>query len=261
MTPARFEVRSADGTVIPVFKSGSGPALVMVHGAAESHSAWSRLLPYLEPHCTVLTMDRRASFLDASIRYDLEREFEDVAAAAGSVEGPVSIVGASSGAVCALGAAVLIDDLRRLILYEPPLVGGQPSNLEEMEHLVDLGDLEGAAESFLRDAVKLSKEAIEAMKAGPRWSDVVATAPLQIREVAVLRSRMPDVQAFARRRVPALFLTGEKTPPSHHHRRYIEVLKSACVELTVVAVQGQEHFAYRGAPELFSELILEYLEA
>jgi pimeloyl-ACP methyl ester carboxylesterase len=205
-------------------------------------------------------MDRRSSFVDPAVRYDLQREFEDVAAVANHLREPVSLVGASSGAVCALGAAPLVRLLHRLILYEPPLVGGSSTSLDHVERILADGDLEGAAEGFLRDAVKLSGDAIGAMKSAPRWADVVASAPQQIREVAILRTRLPDVDAFAEHGVPTLFLTGDKTPTAHHHRGYIEVLKAARVELTVVAIEGQEHFAYRGAPEQFARYVLDFLE-
>ena len=62
----RFEVRSADGTMVPVFKSGSGPPLMLVHGAGPGHSVWDAVRPLLE-ELTELTTDqllarRRARF-------------------------------------------------------------------------------------------------------------------------------------------------------------------------------------------------------
>jgi hypothetical protein len=36
----RSEVRSKDGTMIPVYKSGSGRTLLMVHGGGGNHANW-----------------------------------------------------------------------------------------------------------------------------------------------------------------------------------------------------------------------------
>lgn len=50
---------SRDGTEIAYWTSGSGPPLVLVHGAPADHTRWRPLLPFLEPHATVHAMDRR----------------------------------------------------------------------------------------------------------------------------------------------------------------------------------------------------------
>ena len=59
-TAARAErVVSSDGTPIAVWRSGDGPPLVLVHGAAADHTRWRPVLPALEERFTVLAMDRR----------------------------------------------------------------------------------------------------------------------------------------------------------------------------------------------------------
>jgi pimeloyl-ACP methyl ester carboxylesterase len=120
----RYEVESKDGTKIPVWKSGSGRPLVLAHGAAGgggSHSFWEGVRPYLEAQVTVITLDRRCTFGDTTASYDLEHEFEDLAAVVRDAGDDVDLLGHSSGAICALGASILAPNLRRLVLYEPPL--------------------------------------------------------------------------------------------------------------------------------------------
>lgn len=257
---ARYEVPSADGTPIPVYKSGAGRPLVLVHGARGPHTVWEGVRPFLAAHATVLAMDRRNTFVDPSVRYDLQREFEDVAAVAAWAGGEVDVLGQSSGAVCALGAALLIPGLRRLVLYEPPFVAALPSNLERLEELLRAGDAAAAAEAFLRHSVKLSPAAIEAMKAGPEWPQIVARAPFMLREEAVVRAWQPAAEAFRGLGAPVLYLVGEKTPAGHHHRLYIDFLRSAGVDLTVWELPGQEHAAHQEAPELFARLVRDFLE-
>jgi pimeloyl-ACP methyl ester carboxylesterase len=53
------EVVSADGTPIAVWRSGEGPPLVLVHGAAADHGRRAPVLPALQERFTVLAMDRR----------------------------------------------------------------------------------------------------------------------------------------------------------------------------------------------------------
>ena len=76
---------------------------------------------HLDDHFTVSIMDRRAASGDPSSPLEMNREFEDVAAVARSLDGDVAVFGHSSGALCALGAAPLIPNLHHLLLYGPLL--------------------------------------------------------------------------------------------------------------------------------------------
>ena len=53
------KIVSFDGAPIAYWTSGTGPALVLVHGTTADHTRWQLLLPLLEPHVTVYAMDRR----------------------------------------------------------------------------------------------------------------------------------------------------------------------------------------------------------
>ena len=55
----RANVVSRDETSIAVWRSGGGPPLVLIHGAAADHSRWAPVLPALEKDFTVLAIDRR----------------------------------------------------------------------------------------------------------------------------------------------------------------------------------------------------------
>jgi pimeloyl-ACP methyl ester carboxylesterase len=256
----RSEVRSADGTLIPVYKSGSGPPLLMVHGGGGNHANWDRVRPYLETHHTVWAVDRRNSFVDPNVRYDLEREFEDVAAIARQIGGELDLLGSSSGGLCALGASLLVPGVRRLVLYEPPYVAGKPTD-PEFERLVTSGELEAAAEYAQLTLMKLSPDLLAANKAAPGWPTYVERIPYFLREEAVVQAWQPDVEALKVLKAPILFLVGEKSPAGHQHRGYIDILTAAGLNLTVVEIPGQEHFAHNQTPELFSQLVLDFLEA
>jgi hypothetical protein len=48
-----MKVVSEDGTPIAVWRSGDGPPLVLIHGAAADHNRWAPVLPALEERFTV----------------------------------------------------------------------------------------------------------------------------------------------------------------------------------------------------------------
>ncbi len=76
------QVVSADGTSIAIWRSGSGPPLVLVHGTAADHGRWAPVLPALEARFTVLAIDRRGRGGSGDADdYALQREYEDVVAA------------------------------------------------------------------------------------------------------------------------------------------------------------------------------------
>jgi pimeloyl-ACP methyl ester carboxylesterase len=245
--------------MIPVYKSGAGRPLLMVHGGVGSHVNWERVLPYLDQHRRVWAIDRRNSFLEPGIRYGLEREIEDVAAVARAIGGSFDLLGSSSGALCALGAAPELPGLRRLVLYEPPYIAGKAPD-PEFERLVVSGDLEAAAEYAQLVVMNLSPEVLAENKAAPGWPDYVARMPYFLREESVVQAWQPDLEALAALSVPTMILVGAKTPAGHQHRGYIDVLSAAGVDLSVAEIPGQEHFAHNQDPELFSQLVLGFLE-
>jgi pimeloyl-ACP methyl ester carboxylesterase len=81
-----------------VWRSGEGPPLVLVHGAAADHSRWAPVLPELEAHFTVLALDRRGRGQSGDAdEYALEREFEDVVAVVEAAGSDVNVLGHSHG--------------------------------------------------------------------------------------------------------------------------------------------------------------------
>ena len=116
-------VTSRDGTEIAYRASGEGPPLILVHGGTADHTRWYPLLPYLEPHATVIAVDRRGrgGSGDGHV-YGAAREYEDVAdvidAVAQAHGSPVDVLGHSFGGVCAYGGAMLTANIRTLELHE-----------------------------------------------------------------------------------------------------------------------------------------------
>lgn len=172
-------VVSRDGTPIAVWKSGGGPPLVLVHGAAADHSRWAPVLGALGEHFTVLALDRRGRGQSGdSAVYAIEREYEDVAAVAEWVGDQVSVLGHSYGAVCALEAARLTGAITRLVLYEGPLgfLQTDPDVVARLRALLDAGQADELLGLFMREVAGLTAEQVELLRSLPAWEARLAVA-------------------------------------------------------------------------------------
>lgn len=262
MDPAFQQVMSADGTTIPFWRSGRGRPLLLVSGRGGDHSRWHAVRPYLEPSATVVTMDRRcglASYGDPSTRYPLEREFEDIVAVVTTFAEPVDLLGWSSGGICALGAALQLPNLRRLLLYEPPWLGDWfPPLCRKFEHLLAAGDLEGIEETMFSEGLRLPGQ-LAARKAAPDWPATVQRARFTPREMAALAGWHFDPECYRTFTHPVCLLVGGDTPPEHHHRGFIAPLSAVLPDFRVVELPDQLHFAPIAAPAAFAQHVLDFV--
>ena len=106
-------------------------------------------MPAFEERYTVLAVDRRGRGGSGDAEdYELEREYEDVAGVVDSLGEPVNLLGHSYGALCALEAALLAKNIRKLVLYDSGIeVASQEIYLheviEQLEALLGAGDRDG----------------------------------------------------------------------------------------------------------------------
>ncbi|HXH22934.1 MAG TPA: alpha/beta hydrolase [Dehalococcoidia bacterium] len=257
-------VRSKDGTAIAFERSGSGPPLVLVHGTTADHTRWAPVLPELERHFTVLAMDRRGRGGSGdSETYDIEREYEDVAAVVDAAGPGTSLLGHSYGALCSLEAALRTPNLRKLVLYEPPFpVDGieiyAPGLEARLQALLDAGDREAMLTTFFREAAGASEQEMAALKAAPSWQARLAAAHTALREFADAEYVF-DAGRIANLKVPTLLLVGGASPPSL--TRPSAMLAAALPEARVAVMPGQGHTAMNTAPDLFVREVLSFLTA
>lgn len=116
------EVRSADGTAIGYQRAGTGPAVVLLHGAGQSSANLMRLARALSGAFTVYVPDRRGRGRSGPYGefHGLSTEIEDLGALLDACAAS-RVFGLSSGAVIAIEAALVRPDITKLALYEPPL--------------------------------------------------------------------------------------------------------------------------------------------
>ena len=259
-------VTSRDGTRIAFGHSGHGSPLLLVHGATADHTTtWRFVLPQLEQKYTVFAMDRRGRGGSGDApEYQLSREAEDVAAIVESAGAPVNVIGHSYGALCALEAALLTTNLRRLVLYEGvPIRGAElytPGIADRLEALLRAGDVEGMLVAMYRDVVEMPPEEIELLRTQrDAWSARLANAPSMPRELREEERYTFAPDRFAGMRTPTLLLVGGQSPP--RELANAEGVAAALPDATVVELPGQQHVAMYTAPELFVREVLRFLEA
>lgn len=257
-----YQTSSSDGTTIGFVRSGTGPALLLVHGTTADHRRWASVSPHFERHFAVYAMDRRGRGGSTdSPHHNIMREAEDVAAVIDAIGEPVFLLGHSYGAICSLEASLQSEKVRRLVLYEPPIPTGLPLYPPEipdrMQALVDRGELEAALEIFVREIVRMPEHELEAYRQLPMWKARIPLAPTIPRELAFDRSYTFHPQKIANLTIPTLLLLGGDSPPVF--RQAIETLDAALPNSRVVTLPGQQHIAMDTNPELFVTEVLKFL--
>lgn len=254
---------SSDGTRIAFHRSGSGPALVLVHGTAADHMRWRPVLPAFEKHFSVCAVDRRGRGASSdSDEYAIEREYEDVAAVIASLEPPVCVFGHSYGGICCLGAARAGAAIERLVLYEPPVAAaGWVSRdlIERLEAEIARGRPEAALILFNTEVLRMSAEQIQSLRALPAWQGRVAAAhtiPRELRAVDQMTFTPRDYHGIT---VPTLLLGGGDSPG--FLKASNELVYEAVPHASVVVMAGQQHVAMDTATDQLTATVLEFLLA
>ena len=257
-------VTSKDGTPIAYWRSGEGPPLVLVHGTAADHGRWRPVLPAFEERFTVCAVDRRGRGGSGdSHDYMIEREFEDVAAVVDSLGEPANLLGHSYGALCALEAAVLTRNVRKLVLYDPGIeVAGQEiyphEVIEHLEALLEAGDRDGVVATTMREVAGLPPETVEYMRSQPVWQARVDAAHTIPRELRAVRAHRFDPERFRDLGVPTLMLSGGDSPAAL--RKAAEAVEQTLPDSRIVVMPGHGHAAMDTATDLFTTEVLRFVE-
>jgi pimeloyl-ACP methyl ester carboxylesterase len=258
-------VTSSDGTSIAYYRGGSGTPLILVPGSGAANPiAWTAVIPKLEEHFSVCAVDRRGHGESGdNPNYALQREFEDIAAVVDTIGEPANLLGHSFGALCALEAALLTPNVRKLILYEPavPLPGAAiyPEGvIDRLQALLDTGDHELVLTTFYREVAMLDPHEIEQLRSSPAWPERVATAHTLPREARAEEAYRFDAQKFEDLETPTVFLLGSESPL--YLKATTETVAKALPNSQIAVMPGQQHIAMYAAPDLFLQEILAFLK-
>lgn len=263
MTTERFTVHSKDGVPISVQKTGSGPSLLLIHGALLNGSlSWGAVLPSLAEHYTVYVMDRRGRAPSGDgdpAQYSIAREADDIAAVAQSIGGPVTVLGHSYGALSTLYALDQLKNVSKLLLYEPPVVQQafvHPA-VARMESALAEGNREQIVITFLRDQIGSPPERLEAMRNSPIWPIVLDISPTLPRESRNVNAAGLPKELLTNCKIPATMLLGSETQGMLREAAYF--VNDTIPGCEMAILEGQGHGAMMEAPDYFAAKVLDLI--
>lgn len=268
MTPDGW-TRSPDGTSIARFTSGTGPPVVLIHGAAADHTTFRVLGPMLAERFTVHAIDRRGRGASTdSPRYAIEREFEDVAAVADDVAAEagrgVAVVGHSYGGRCALGAALLTGSIERVVSYEgAPSPPGTPYGDSDVARilasLAAAGQDDELLRTFLARVVGMSSTDLARYAADPVWPLRVAAASTIVRELrAESTAGAGSLDHLGAVRQPVLQVLGGDSLPAFASAT--EALQARLSDGQVAIIDGARHAAHHTHPDVLLTILTDFLQ-
>jgi len=247
---ASGQVVSKDGTLIAYDRQGSGPALILIVGALCSRALGPsvKLAPRLAGQFTVFSYDRRGRGQSGdSAPYRVEREIEDLNALIAEAGGTAFVFGHSSGAVLGLKAVQHGLPIRKLALYEAPLIVDhtRPSTQAEWaqirNHLAQ-GQRSEALKVFLK-SVGLPAFVLGMMRFFPIWSQLEQVAHTLSYDGAICEEfqkcePLPS-GIWSDLTIPVLAIAGGKSPAWMHNG--MRALASALSNARYRAIEGQTH--------------------
>jgi pimeloyl-ACP methyl ester carboxylesterase len=257
------KITSTDGTQIAYQHTGTGPPLILVHGTGGSATRWAPVVPALAEHFSVYAVDRRGRGESSdSDTYAVEREYEDIAAVVDATGEPAYLLGHSFGGIIAVEAAMRTRNLRKLILYEPPIpvtgtTGVSDEIINRLQALLAAGDREKVLTTFLIEVVKMPPDELTHYRALPAWPARIAAAHTLPRELLAAEHYPFKRERFKELQIPTLLLLGGDSPTLF--KTASEALDAALPDSRIVIMPGQQHIAIDTAPKLFVQEVLTFL--
>ena len=259
-------VRSDDGTELAYERSGSGPPLVLVHGAMFDRSIWELgdVRSSLAERTTVYAMDRRNhGDSESSDDFSPEAQIADVVAVAESIDEPVHLLGHSSGANYALWAAPRIDNLRSLILHEPAAPPDEEigdalkETMVEVMALLDGGQNEQALAMVVSDFARFAPNERDVLRSSPVWDAHVDTfhRTLLPELEAAPEFEWWDLTPFEAISTPTLLLVGSESG----HKSMAERLRETMPNSRLATLEGYGHAAHLVAPDRYTDQVLSFV--
>lgn len=209
-----------DGCGLHVTKRGSGPVLLLIHGAVCDGNYFEAAGRYLSGNFTVITYDRRGyskSSVPENADFSVEKQAEDAVSILDALDcGAAFVAGSSAGGLVALELARKYPDkVKKLFLHETPLGVEEPFRGEigqwllKLREAADKGKMAKALLTFIDVLGGLDGRA-------PAKSLEQQKADLMNLEI-FLKREMEDFLTYAKRlpekmelKVPCMLAVGEK---------------------------------------------------
>jgi pimeloyl-ACP methyl ester carboxylesterase len=270
-------VNSNDGTVIGYRQLGSGPGVILLHGAVSSSQLFMKLGTALSDAFTVYMPDRRGRGLSGPFgdNYGILKEVEDLDALLNKTDAH-NVFGLSAGALIALQAALRLPAIRKAALYEPPLdidnstVAPVASFMPRFDREIAEGKVAEAMVTFIKNFAKQFEKKVLLLSILPRpllarflsfylWIDARNVKGDDVPFQALLPTWHADHQLsvemqgtferFRGVRAEVLLLGGSKSSSSM--KRLLDALSEVLPNVERVELPGLDHEGPidRGRPE------------
>jgi pimeloyl-ACP methyl ester carboxylesterase len=220
---------SADGTDVRVYDEGQGPAIVMLGPGLDDGTRCKKIAAILAERFRVVRLHRRQYRLDLKADPELggspctvAQEVEDVLAVVRAIGEPVVLYGHSDGGVVALEAlAASPSSFAGAVIFEPAAVVERPWSGEDGQVLkqartaLAAGRPGKAMAIFSHGAVGLPRW--QALLVGmsvaliPKYRRLV---PAQLDSLEAMDGLGVRLDAYAKIEVPAVLLSGDRSPPN-----------------------------------------------
>ena len=243
------KVISKDGTAIAYDDhADEGAPLILVGGAMSYRSfpQYIELSGLLGKHFKVINYDRRGRG-DSEDRqpYAVEREIEDIDALVSRAGGSAYAWGWSSGGALVLKAAAAGVNLGKIALYEPPYMVGTnghrppPDHQDQLKALIAAGRRDDAVKFFMRKMMGIPAPIVMAMRLFPFWTKLRGVAHTLPYDSAIMGDFTLPASVAAAVKVPALVMSGEKSPPVL--REAAKALAAAMPNARLRVLEKQSH--------------------
>jgi pimeloyl-ACP methyl ester carboxylesterase len=255
-----MRVAETGGGIVSYESYGSGPPLVLVHGSFSDHqSNWELVKPILREHFTVHAVARRGrGETIATEWHKLEDEVGDLLAVIRALPEPVSLLGHSYGAHCALAAArVLPERVRKLVLYEPiwPNVVNAHA-LARLELLAAVHSWDAFATTFFRDTLGVPVPELDALRVTDMWATILADARASLGDLRAIANYRFRPNQYQNLDIPVLLQVGSESPRDLY---VTDALATVLPNVQIQVLHGQSHEGMTTAPEMYAEAVIGFL--
>jgi pimeloyl-ACP methyl ester carboxylesterase len=260
-TSSTGSVTSRDGTTIGYRRLGSGPGVVILHGAMEHGGSHAQLAAALADTFTVYLPDRRGRGLSGPYQPDhrIQTDVDDMDAVL-TQTGAHNVFGVSSGALIWLHAARTLAAIHRAVIFEPPLLVDARSValMKRFDDEIARGRLSAALVSgmqagrfapplldliprFLLERMTQAMLAAEDRKASPGDVTVRTLAPALHYDFQLVADSQGMFERFGETRADVLLMRGSKSPA--YLRSSVEALRPIFPRAELVELTGLGHSA------------------
>ncbi len=256
-------IQSFDSTPIAYEITGSGPILIIITGALNTHNFGvpGDMVPFLQDEFTVLTYDRRGRGESGDTPpYSVRKEIQDLEALIDSHGGSAFLYGHSAGAALALfAAAELPKKIRKVAAYEPPLSGGWLERaltnllIRQVDNEVAKGKNLAVVTRFMR-FVGMDEQLIKDTLASEHGQTIIDMAGTLVYEAEIQKATKDFLHSRAQTLLmPVLMLAGTKSFKTvlKVMSAYTRIIPSARSQV----LEGQTHSV---EPQVISPILRDF---